>query len=71
MITICKHQVYPHCAILEGLPYKHSVFQSTVVRRSRHCSENGVSSCQYLQASQTALLPVSQRARKCCSVCDS
>lgn len=53
MITICKHQIYPHCAIVEGLPFKHS----TTVHRSPRRSENGVSSRQYLQASQTALLP--------------
>ena len=25
MITICKHQINPHCAIVEGLPFKHVV----------------------------------------------
>lgn len=27
MITICKHQIYPRCAIVEGLPFKHNVFK--------------------------------------------
>lgn len=49
MITICKDQIYPHCAIVEGLPFKYCFSVSIVLHRSLHCSENGVSSCQYLR----------------------
>lgn len=69
MITICKHQIYPQCAIVVGC--LNTVFSKCLVHRSPHCLEDVVSSCQYLQAFQTTPLPASQRARKSCSVCDN
>lgn len=57
MITICKDQIYPHCTIVESLPFQSSVYQSA-------------SSCQYLQTSQRALLPAPQRARKSPYACN-
>lgn len=64
MITICKHEIYPHCAIV-GLPFIHNVFSSTMVYRAPHCSENGVSSFQYIHASRSALLPKIQEVFLC------
>ena len=35
MITICKHQIYPHCTIVEGLQFKQCFFQSAMIQKVR------------------------------------